>query len=189
MDGVGTGVGGHSGVPGREVRRDPALKSVIPTVKADQDGKVRAATLSDGLHDLDHEAGPVLFGAAVTVGPFIPGRREEGVQQVAVAGVDFQAVEASGLDANSGVGELPHHVSQVLNRGFGVGGHLAVGEGGHGHQLVRGRIGHDRHRVGVGKRKAGHQTGPALGRVHPRDTTVVVGLDYQLRTVGVDGLA
>ena len=46
-----------------------------------------------------------------------------------MAGVDLQAVEASGLDANSGVGELPYNVRQVLNRGLGVGGHLAAGEG------------------------------------------------------------
>ena len=106
-----------------------------------------------------------------------------------MAGVDLQAVEASGLDANSGVGELPYNVRQVLNRGLGVGGHLAAGEGRHGHQLVHGRVGHDRHRVGVGKREAGHQAGSVLGRVHPRDAAVVVGLDDQLRTVGVDGLA
>ena len=46
-----------------------------------------------------------------------------------MAGVDLQAVEASGLDADRGVGELFHHGRQVLNRGLGVGGHLAAGEG------------------------------------------------------------
>ena len=53
MDGVGTGVGGHSGVPGSEVGRDPALEGVIPTVEADQDGEAGTTTRADGLHDLD----------------------------------------------------------------------------------------------------------------------------------------
>ena len=53
VDGVGTGGGGPSGVPGREVGRDPALEGVIPTVEADQDGEAGTTTRSDSLHDLD----------------------------------------------------------------------------------------------------------------------------------------
>ena len=75
-------------------RRGPSSSSPTrrrPTASAPARG------LAHGLEHLGAEAHAVLERAAVRVGPVIAARREELVDQVAVAAVDLDAVEAAGL--------------------------------------------------------------------------------------------
>ena len=62
--------------------------------------------LADGADALAREPEPVLQRAAVVVGPRIRVRRDEGVMQVAVGGVELNVVESRLLCPHRGGGEL-----------------------------------------------------------------------------------
>ena len=79
-----------------------------------QTGSVGGKGLAHHLEDLERKAHPVLQAAAVFVVALVGDRREELVQQVAVRGVDLDAVEAEPGRAPRGGGEIGAHLGQAV---------------------------------------------------------------------------
>lgn len=74
-------------------------------VELDADDEVRADAPADLLCDFDEEAGAVFEAAAVLVGATVCCFAEELGEQVAVGGVEFDAVVACLLEVGGGVSE------------------------------------------------------------------------------------
>ncbi|AMD88023.1 hypothetical protein AXF14_11120 [Actinomyces radicidentis] len=97
----------------------PVVMTGVPnfSLKAHGDRGVRADVLADLGDDLLGQAGGVLRGAAVLVLALVVVGREELVEQVGVARVDLDRVEAGLLDAAGGGAELADDVVELLDRG------------------------------------------------------------------------
>lgn len=93
---------------------------------ADEEGKMLRPGGAEGADDFEGEAGAVFEGAAVLVNPLIRKGREEFVEKIAVGGVDFDDVEASGAGAVGGGDEVGF---DFVEAGAVEGGGLGIGFG------------------------------------------------------------
>jgi hypothetical protein len=140
--------------------------------KADADA-LGADRRAGRLGDLEHEAGAVLDGTAVLVGAPVAGRADELLEEVAVRGVQLDAVEAGGHRIARGRGEL-------------VAGGDDVGEAhglGHRMRLRPGLVGV--HLAGCGDRRGRQQARAGRQVVRVPDPAGVHELEEDLRSAGV----
>ena len=146
---------------GDGVGQGGALDEVLVCVEPAPHRVLAADPSPDGLQALHQEAGPVLDGPAVVVGAVVARRGEEGVDEVAVAGVQLHAVDPRGLGPGRRRREHVRRGGDVVHR------HLVVVE------VVGGRRQELRH---LGRLLRGDLTeeriGPPRGgdRGHPQRT-------------------
>ena len=86
-----------------------AVGQIVAAVHADRDWELRAAISLDAHDDLRDKAHPALKTAAVFVGALVGVGREELADQIAVCGVDLDAVDAGLLGDHCSGDEFADH--------------------------------------------------------------------------------
>ncbi len=115
-DGVGTGFLDHLRGALCVLDGDATVLADFAGIELAPHREARPDSRPDGAHDFKQDAYAVLERTAVLVGALVEAWRDEGRQQVAMAGMDFDAVRTRALCTHRGGGKLLDYGADVLGR-------------------------------------------------------------------------
>jgi len=104
---------GHSGGGLGVLDRNAAIQIEFGRIDLTPDREIRPDGGADRAQDLDQETRTILHRPAIFVGPLVGDRRQERGQQIAVAAMDLDRVDAGAFRPQGGGGEHIDHTTDA----------------------------------------------------------------------------